>query len=364
MSRQRALDAIAGRHSDRVAQCEFITHAELFRKVSGLDPYEKTLEAYLAYLDTYDIDASLFGGIGKPHIRDGEQRQEGDHVISPWGLQHTGWLVNPTYKTPEEILAFDPRRHDPSSLQQKVDAMCQAWADTEKLLGDRLLWIPGHYTLVLHYMPFHCDWAVFMETLITRPEECRPLFDRCMDYSVEVFTAYAQTPAPALIAHEDLCSARGPIFDPEFLRREVFPRFARIYAPCVKAGKKIIATSDGLVEEIAPDMLAAGAAGVFLEPLNDLDRMIDLVSPAGLILGGGDSRLLTVGTPKQVEEQVKEAMAKAKRLPGFLFCLGGQAPNNVPLANLEAYFDACRRYGKKNGTGSDGPVTRSSSPPR
>ncbi|MCY2929585.1 MAG: hypothetical protein NTV86_08845 [Planctomycetota bacterium] len=347
MSRQRALEAIAGRHSDRVAQCEFIAHEALFRKVSGLDPYEKPLESYLAYLDRYDLDASLIGEFGPPALREGQQRREGKHVITSWGLSHTAWLADPLYKTPDEILAFDPRTHDPSSLQQKIDSWCDAWERVERCVGDRLLWIPGHYQLVLHYMPFYCDWSVFMETLITRPADCLPLLDRCTEYTLDVFRAFAATPAPVVVAHEDLCSARGPIFNPAFLRREVFPRFARIYEPCLQAGKKVLAVSDGLIESIAPDLLAAGASGLFLEPHNDLSRMIDLVGPAGLILGGADSRILTTGTPRDVDSHVQAAMAHAKALPGFLFCLGGQAPNNVPLENLETYFAACRRYGKK-----------------
>jgi hypothetical protein len=43
------------------------------------------------------------------------------HVYEQWGVRDTPWLTAPVYRTADEILAFDPRTHDPSSLEQKVD---------------------------------------------------------------------------------------------------------------------------------------------------------------------------------------------------------------------------------------------------
>ena len=51
--------------------------------------------------------------------------------------------------------------------------------NVQKWYGDRTLYVPGHYQLVLHYMPFWCDWPVFMELLALETEKCRQLFDRC-----------------------------------------------------------------------------------------------------------------------------------------------------------------------------------------
>jgi hypothetical protein len=347
MSRKRAIDALAGRQTDRVAQLEFLAHEAFFRKVTGLDPYEKPNEAFLAFLESCKIDATLMPGLGRPRVRPGQMLRDGHHAYTAWGFKETPWLAEPIYKTPEEILAFDPRTHDASSLQEKTDRCCDGYERAQSLFGDRALYVPGHYQLVLHYMPFYCDWRVFMELLALESDRCRPLLDRCTDYSIEVFEAMARTPAPLIIAHEDLCSARGPIFSPEFLRREVFPRFARIYEPVKRAGKRLLAISDGFIEPIAADLMAAGADGLFIEPMNDIDRMIDLVGPGGIIVGGGDTRTLTTGTPEEVAAEVKTSIEKAKRLPGFFFCLGGEAPHNVPVENLEAYFDACRQYGTK-----------------
>ena len=68
MSLDRALKALAGTAADRVARMEFMTHPEYFRRITEIDPYEHTMDAWLKAL---------------------------------------------------EILAFDPRNHDSSSAQEK-----------------------------------------------------------------------------------------------------------------------------------------------------------------------------------------------------------------------------------------------------
>ena len=344
MSRRRALDALAGRKLDRVAQLEFLSHEAFFRAATGIDPRDRLVDCYLAYLERFDIDATLFVIGGATGLAADEVARDEHHARTLWGMRETHWLTDPPCETPEQILAYDPRTADPAGLAERTDRTCKNVAETQALLAGRALLVPGQYQLVLHYMPFACDWQVFMELLATDADACLPLLDRCMEFSIDVFTALAASEAPMIIAHEDLCSARGPIFNPDFLRREVFPRFARIYEPVKRAGKKVLAISDGLVEAIAPDLLAAGADGVFIEPMNDIDRMIDAVGPEGVIMGAGNTGVLTTGTAETVAAETAASLEKAKRLPGFFFGLAGEAPQNVPVENLEAYFETCREH--------------------
>ena len=345
MSRQRAMAALQENRSDRVPVIELGTHPEFIQKVTGADPYVSTEKAFADYLAVLDIDASILGSLPPPRTRNGSTEATEHHVYAQWGLRDTPWLTKPLYNTTDEVLSFDPRTHDPSSLQEKVDRYCAEYESAQALFGESTLYIPGHYQLVLHYIPFYCDWQVFLEALVLEPDRCRWLFDRCADYSREVFTALAQTPAPAVIAHEDLCSTRGPIYSLSLLRREVFPRFAEIYSPVKKAGKRIFAFGEGKIEKIAGDLLAAGADGIFVDDNNDMEAMIELVGSQGLIVGGINTAILTYGDSNQIREAVRKRLALAKKLPGFFFCITGETPQNVPVENLEVFWDACREYG-------------------
>ena len=346
MSRQRAIDALRGQKTDRVAQMVELSHPGFLQHVSGLDPYEKTAEALAKTLKHLDVDTSILGYLEPPRLRNGQTRQDDHYTYTQWGVRETPWLTNPYYKTVDEILAFDPRTHDSSTLQEKVDRYCAHYENTERLFSNSVLYVPGHYQLVLHYMPFYCDWAVFMETLALEPDRCRFLFDRCASYSIEVFEALAQTPAPLIIAHEDLCSTKGPIFSPALPRQEVFPRFAQIYEPVKRAGKRILAFGEGSIEEIAPDLLEAGADGLYLDQGNNIEAMIDLVGNNGLLVGGCNTMTISAGTADEIQAEVQAKMSLAKKLPGFFFSLTGEAPEDVPVENLEVYFEACREFGK------------------
>lgn len=344
MSRQRAITALQGIRSDRLPFIELGTHPEFIKKVTGLDPYVRTEKVFAAYLAALDIDASILGCLPTPRTRNGSTQETEHHVYAQWGLRDTPWLTKPLYNTIDEVLAFDPRTHDPSSLQEKVDNYCTDYECAQALFGETTLYIPGHYQLVLHYMPFYCDWQVFLEALVLEPDRCKWLFDRCANYSREVFTALAQTPAPAVIAHEDLCSARGPIYSLRLLRTEVFPRFAEIYSPVKQAGKCIFAFGEGKIEKIAGDLLAAGADGIFVDENNDMQAMIELVGKQGLIVGGINTAIMTNGDSSQVREAVRNRLALAKKLPGFFFCITGETPQNVPVENLAAFWEACREF--------------------
>jgi uroporphyrinogen-III decarboxylase len=345
MSRKRALAALRGETTDRVPLIELAAHPDFMKQITGADPYEKTAEVFADYLTRMDMDASILGCLPTPRTKDESVEQDEHHVYTQWGLRDTPWLTKPLYATMDEVLGFDPRKHDRSSPQEKVDRYCRDYETAQRLFGESVQYMPGHYQLVLHYVPFYCDWAVFLEALILQPERCRGLFDRCAEYSLEVFEALAQTPAPAIIAHEDLCSARGPIYPPHILRKEIFPRFAEIFSPVKKAGKRILAFGEGKIEEIAADLLEAGADGVFVDQNNNLEAMVELVGRQGLIVAGIDTLTLTNGSPDQIRRKIAQRMAVAKRIPGFFFCVTGETPQNVPVENLQTYFDACREYG-------------------
>ncbi len=58
-----------------------------------------------------------------------------------------------------------------------------------------------------------------------------------------------------------------------------------------------------------------------------------------VFIGGAETGLLTRGTPEQVRKMVQR-LAQCTRYPGFVICSPGGLHDNIPMENLEAYFDA------------------------
>jgi len=64
-----------------------------------------------------------------------------------------------------------------------------------------------------------------------------------------------------------------------------------------------------------------------------------------MIVGGGDTAIVTTRSHEVIRAHVRVRMSAAKRLPGFIFCLAGETPSNVPTESLRVYFEACKEYG-------------------
>ena len=64
-----------------------------------------------------------------------------------------------------------------------------------------------------------------------------------------------------------------------------------------------------------------------------------------VIAGNADIAKLTFGTPEDVRKDVARCMEYGKRYPGYIIKCTGDLPHNIPLENIEAYFNACRDLG-------------------
>lgn len=60
----------------------------------------------------------------------------------------------------------------------------------------------------------------------------------------------------------------------------------------------------------------------------------------GIVICGTDTYKLTVGSPEQITDSVFQIDAVTRNTPGFAICSPGGVHNNIPIENLEAYFDA------------------------
>ncbi|MBS7612969.1 hypothetical protein KEJ48_01790, partial [Candidatus Bathyarchaeota archaeon] len=64
-----------------------------------------------------------------------------------------------------------------------------------------------------------------------------------------------------------------------------------------------------------------------------------------LIFLGVDISVLTYGTAEDVDKEVKRCLTVAGSYPGYFINVSGSIPDNVPIRNLETYFQAVNKYG-------------------
>lgn len=140
---------------------------------------------------------------------------------------------------------------------------------------------------------------------------------------------------------DDIAFKSGPLLNPDWLRAHYFPRLARTIAAAHARGIVVLFHSDGNLNPILDDLVAAGIDG--LNPIEVLAGMdvgtIHRRYPRLFMAGGIDvSQLLPFGTPAQVRDAVRRAVDAAE---GRLMVGSSTELNEeVPLANFLALREA------------------------
>jgi hypothetical protein len=83
---------------------------------------------------------------------------------------------------------------------------------------------------------------------------------------------------------------------------------------------------------------------MFESPTTDLDAVVDVFGDR-VYIGGIDAILLTMGTPDDVRRHVTGVCRRTVDEKGLALCCSGSLVGNMPLENLEVYFDTRVDFG-------------------
>jgi uroporphyrinogen decarboxylase len=190
----------------------------------------------------------------------------------------------------------------------------------------------------------------FLIDLVERPAWAECLLDRLARNNMAKCTAFARAGADMLHCGDDVANQRALMFSPPMWRRVFHSRWARIW----RAVKEVDPTvriwyhSDGRIDAAVPDLVEAGLD--ILNPVQpecvDADaihaRFGDRLTFDGCI---GTQSTMPWGTPGEVRERVRECVDKYGRSGGLIIAPTHVLEPEVPLANIDALFEACREYG-------------------
>ncbi|MGC9064984.1 MAG: uroporphyrinogen decarboxylase family protein, partial [bacterium] len=107
---------------------------------------------------------------------------------------------------------------------------------------------------------------------------------------------------------------------PEIYRKIIIPRYAELWKPLHKAGKKVLFCSDGNFMEFAEDIVNAGADGLIFEPCNDFGFMAKRFGDSTVLVGSYvDCRDLTLGKWDVVRANIDKTIETAQKCRGVIF---------------------------------------------
>ncbi len=164
-------------------------------------------------------------------------------------------------------------------------------------------------------------------------------------------TAFASAGVDMIACGDDVASQKAMMFSPDTWRRLFHSRWSQVWAvvKSIHPATQLWYHSDGNIECIVPDLVDTGLD--ILNPLQpeclDVDavhaRFGDRLSFDGCI---GTQSTMPWGSPDDVRARVKECVEKYGQRGGLILAPTHVLEPEVPLANIDAFAEACREYGQ------------------
>lgn len=174
------------------------------------------------------------------------------------------------------------------------------------------------------------------------------LFERVDEFQYGVLDRVTRSKSVGgVLLSDDIAYTSGLMISPKHLRRYFFPRVERACALCRQRDLPVICHSDGKLDDVLDDIVAAGFNG--LHPIQpnamDIKKVKDRVGKQLCLLGNIDLDVLSRGTPEQVVALTRQNLREIA--PGGGYCLGSSnsVPDYVKLENYTAMRDTAFRYG-------------------
>jgi len=351
MCYERGLSAMYLEEHDRVAQIEYIMHTGLISKLSGGDPFIYPEEARAKACEKLDTDM-IFWTLQSYNAYD-RAKEKGESFsvrADSWSeLFPSTWRAAFSISSVEDVLNYEPEqdaRLNDHSFNEIIEYFDREHATTQRLYRSQL--VPGGYyctTFMWTVMTFGLEWT--LKAIYYDPQRFERLLNKFAQISLRDFQAWAQCDTMAFISHDDICMTEGPMLSPKWLRRYVFPWYKRLWQELKSKGIRVLFCSDGNITKIVDDLAEAGADGFIMEPSCDLKLITEKYGDEKVLAGNVDLKVLTFGDETAVKTEVLRCLRTAGYCPGYFINVTGSIPDNVPLKNLEFYFEACRKYGRR-----------------
>ena len=190
----------------------------------------------------------------------------------------------------------------------------------------------------------------FLMDMIEQPAWAECLLERLCLANIVRAEAAARAGVDAIYCGDDVANQKAMMFSPAMWRRFIGSRWRRVWeaARAIKPDIVLHYHSDGDILAIIPELVDMGLT--VLNPLQpeclDIDevhrRWGDRLSFDGCI---GTQSTMPWGTPQDVRGRVKACIDAYGARGGLILSPTHTLEPEVPIANIEAFVDACRQYG-------------------
>jgi uroporphyrinogen decarboxylase len=262
-----------------------------------------------------------------------------------WGITDFGipYPIDGPIKEPADLKTYTPPDPEaPHRLQSLREAV-------KKFKGRRAIVFLTHDGFEFpHYL------RGGMENLLLDyyddPRLAHELAEMVIDYKIRLMRRAIREGADAVVSGDDYANQHGTVMSPQHFRQFVLPYLKRSIDAAHDEGVPFIKHTDGNIWDILDDLVQAGIDA--LDPIEpaagmDIGEVKAKYGDRIAVIGNVDcSFVLTRGTVEEVEEAVKETIAKASPGGGHILASSNSIHPAVKPENYKAMVEAARKFGR------------------
>ena len=262
-----------------------------------------------------------------------------------WGITDFGipYPIDGPIKEPSDLKTYTPPDPDaPHRLNSLREAV-------KRFKGKRAIVFLTHDGFEFpHYL------RGGMENLLLdyydNPRLAHQLAEMVIDYKVRLMKRAIREGADAVVSGDDYANQHGTVMSPQHFREFILPYLKRSIDAAHDEGVPFIKHTDGNIWAILDDMVNACIDA--LDPIEpaagmDIGEVKAKYGDRIAVVGNVDcSFVLTRGTTEDVEEAVKETIAKASPGGGHILASSNSIHPAVKPENYKAMVKAARKYGR------------------
>ncbi len=334
-----ALDNILLRPSTRWGHTEYSLeyHRDYLARRTGLPSSSTDLMPKAYDLFKYDFLWSTNDGLIN-WSRAGRVTNMGHAVYAADGSDLHPSHESP-FRSPEEVWAFDAvAEYGLPDFEEQVRAYEDSIQQARVRCPNQFT-TGGYYRTIVSGAIDAFGWDMLL-LAASDPVKMEAVFDGFFQRTLFHMEAWSRTSVEAVIQHDDFVWTGGAFMHPDIYRKVIIPRYAELWKPIHKAGKKVLFCSDGNFTEFVHDLADAGADGFIFEPCMDFGMMMDQFGQSHCLVGSFvDCRDLTFGDWEKVRADIDRTFERLQSCKGAILAVGNHLPPNIPEEMLDQYFE-------------------------
>ena len=336
MSFARGREALHLHTPDKIPHTQYISHDEFTLRKTGIDtrdPEQQSL-AWPALAKALDYDF-IWNTCEMPV--QGRTTRMGHAEWSQTDDMDTA--VDCPFATTDEVLNFDPVEEYGIPNFDSLVGYFRKHLDDQKQLYPEAVVTGGRYNTLFSACIRTFGWEMFLTSVPHNEEKFNNILEGFYELTMAEIKAWLNTDMSVYLCHDDIVWTSGAVFNPDWYRKYIFPKYKRLWKPLKDAGKIILYCADGNFTEFVDDIAEAGADGFIFEPSTSLEYIVQRYGQSKIIIGNVDCRILQFGTREAIEKELIRCIDLGKPCPGYFMAVGNHIPNGIPYENIEYFFE-------------------------